>query len=145
MQNTPQSLRLQILLAGRVNAGKSTFLNKLSGQETSLTSPLPGTTTDVVEKPMELRPLGPVLFLDTAGLADDTELGSARMERSIKALDRADILLLLTTAESWGNTEEKLLALAAERKLPVIVIVNKSDLAEPSDGFCAMVKEKCGN
>ena len=145
MQNTPKSLRLQIAIAGRVNSGKSTLLNKLAAQEISITSPLPGTTTDVVEKPMELRPLGPVLFLDTAGLADDTELGSARMERSIKALDRADILLLLTTAGVWGNTEEKLLALAAERKLPVIVVVNKSDLQMPEADFCAIVKEKCGH
>ncbi len=144
MQNTPKSLRLQIAIAGRVNSGKSTLLNKLAAQEISITSPLPGTTTDVVEKSMELRPLGPVLFLDTAGLADDTELGSARMERSLKALDRADILLLLTTAGIWGETEEKLLTLAGERKVPVIPVVNKSDEKQPEENFLAMLEEKCG-
>ena len=144
MQNTPQSLRLQILLAGRVNAGKSTFLNKLSGQETSLTSPLPGTTTDVVTKAMELRPLGPVLFLDTAGFDDATELGSARMERTLKAFDRADVLLLLTTAAQWGDAEEQLLLQAQERKLPVIPILNKCDETEPSKAFCEHIQERCG-
>lgn len=143
MQNTPQSLHLQIAIAGRVNSGKSTFLNRISDQEISITSPTPGTTTDVVKKAMELRPLGPVLFLDTAGLADDTELGSARMERSIKAFDRADIMLLLVTAPEWGESEEKLLALAQERKIPVLVLINKCDEMPPREEFCQMIEEKC--
>ena len=145
MQNTPKSLRLQIAIAGRVNTGKSTLLNALSGQEIAITSPLPGTTTDVVEKAMELRPLGPVLFLDTAGLADSTELGSARVQRSLKAFDRADMLLLLCTAGCWEETEEKLLALAQERKIPVIPIVSKCDEKEPEKEFCQMIQAKCGN
>ena len=145
MQNTPQSMHLQIAIAGKVNSGKSTFLNKLSGQEISITSPLPGTTTDVVKKAMELRPLGPVLFLDTAGLADETALGDARTEKSLKALDRADMLLLVTTAGSWGTCEEKLLALAAERHIPVLTVVNKCDEKSPSAEFCSMVQEKCKN
>ena len=144
MQNTPQSLRLQILLAGRVNAGKSTLLNKLSGQETSLTSPLPGTTTDVVTKAMELRPLGPVLFLDTAGFDDATVLGSARMERTLKAFDRADVLLLLTTADQWGEPEETLLLQARERKIPVIPILNKCDEKQSSKDFCETLQARCG-
>lgn len=144
MQNTPQSLRLQILLAGRVNAGKSTLLNKLSGQETSLTSPLPGTTTDVVTKAMELRPLGPVLFLDTAGFDDATLLGSARMERTLKAFDRADVLLLLTTADQWGEPEETLLLQAQERKIPVIPILNKCDEKQSSKDFCETLQARCG-
>ncbi|MBE6384588.1 MAG: [FeFe] hydrogenase H-cluster maturation GTPase HydF [Lentisphaerae bacterium] len=145
MQNTPQSLHLQIVLAGAVNSGKSTLLNKLSGQDISITSPLPGTTTDVVRKAMELRPLGPVLFLDTAGLDDTTELGTARSGRSIKTLDRADILLLVTVAGKWGKSEEELLALAEERKIPVIPVVNKCDEKIPDADFTALIKEKCGN
>ena len=141
---TPKSMRLHIALAGRVNSGKSTLLNKLAGQDISITSPLPGTTTDVVEKPMELRPLGPVLFLDTAGLADDSELGSARIARSIKALDRADVLLLILSADLWGETEEKLLSLAKERKLPVIPVMNKCDEVPPEEKILAFLKEKCG-
>lgn len=145
MQNTPQSLHLQIALAGAVNSGKSTLLNKLAGQEISITSPLPGTTTDVVKKAMELRPLGPVLFLDTAGFADETALGELRTERSLKALDRADILLLVITAGKWGKSEEELLALARERKVPVIPVVNKCDEKSPDEAFCAAVREKCAN
>ena len=142
--STPKSMRLHIALAGRVNSGKSTLLNKLAGQDISITSPLPGTTTDVVEKPMELRPLGPVLFLDTAGLADDSELGSARIAKSLKALDRADVLLLILSADLWGETEEKLLALARERDLPVIPVMNKCDEVPPEAGHLAFLKERCG-
>ena len=145
MQNTPQSLHLQVVIAGKVNAGKSTLLNKLSGQEISITSPLPGTTTDAVRKAMELRPLGPVLFLDTAGLSDDTELGSARIGKTVKALDRADVLLLLTTAGVWGETEKELLALARERKIPVIPVITKCDTASPSEGFVSLLQSECGN
>ena len=144
MIDTPKSLRLHIALGGRVNSGKSTLLNKLAGQEISITSPLPGTTTDVVEKPMELRPLGPVLFLDTAGLADGSALGEARVARSFKALDRADILLLVVTSGCWGETEEKLLALAKERTLPVIPVMNKCDEVPPEEKSLAFLKEKCG-
>ena len=145
MQTTPKSMRLQIAISGRVNSGKSTLLNKISGQDISITSPIPGTTTDVVEKPMELRPIGPVLFLDTAGLADDTQLGTNRMEKSLKAFDRADIMLLITAPGVWGETEEKLLALASERKIAVIPVINKCDSNVPDTAFTGLLKEKCGN
>ena len=75
METTPRSLRLQIAVAGRTNSGKSSFMNLITGQDVAITSPIPGTTTDVVEKAMELRPIGPVLFLDTAGIDDETRLG----------------------------------------------------------------------
>ena len=145
MQNTPQSLHLQVIIAGKVNAGKSTLLNKISGQEISITSSIPGTTTDVVKKAMELRPLGPVLFLDTAGLSDDTALGSARIERTVKALDRADVMLLLTTTGIWGETEQELLSQARERTIPVIPVITKCDEAAPDSGFAARLKNECGN
>lgn len=96
METAPRSLRLQIVVAGRTNSGKSSFLNLISGQDVAITSPVPGTTTDVVEKAMELRPLGPVLFLDTAGIDDRTVLGDRRVERSGRAFDRADVILLVT-------------------------------------------------
>ena len=79
MESAPRSMRLQIAVAGRTNSGKSSFLNLIAGQDVAITSPVPGTTTDVVEKPMELRPLGPVLFLDTAGVDDETALGGRRV------------------------------------------------------------------
>ena len=101
MNTTPKSLRLQIALFGRTNAGKSTFLNLVTGQDTAITSPVAGTTTDVVEKAMELLPLGPVLFLDTPGFGDTSELGGKRMERAGKVFDRADVAVLLLTADGW--------------------------------------------
>ena len=82
MLKTPKSLRLQIGLFGRMNVGKSTFLNYITNQDVCITSPIPGTTTDVVEKAIELLPIGPVLFLDTAGLDDRSELSGARLKKT---------------------------------------------------------------
>jgi [FeFe] hydrogenase H-cluster maturation GTPase HydF len=93
---------------------------------------VPGTTTDVVTKAMELKPLGPVLFLDTAGLDDVGELGGKRVERSVRAMDRTDIALLLTD-QGIGEFEERLLKELAERKIPRVVVFSKSDLATASD------------
>ena len=95
MQKTPKSLRLHIALFGRTNVGKSSFLNLVAGQDVAIVSEQAGTTTDVVEKPMELLPIGPVVFLDTAGIDDTTALGEKRISRSEKVFDRADVILLL--------------------------------------------------
>ena len=96
MIGTPKSLRLQIALVGRVNSGKSSFLNLVSGQQVAIVSSQRGTTTDVVEKAQELIPLGPVLWLDTAGTDDDSALGEARWRRTLQAVDRADVMLIVT-------------------------------------------------
>lgn len=144
MIGTPKSLRLQIALVGRVNSGKSSFLNLVSGQQVAITSSQRGTTTDVVEKAQELIPLGPVLWLDTAGTDDDSALGKKRGERTLQAVDRADIMLVVTTPNMWGEPEEKLLTLARERKLPVIPVVNQIDTVECEAGFLDRLAEKCG-
>ena len=128
MQTTPKSLRLQIGLVGRTNVGKSSFLNYIAGQDVAVTSPVPGTTTDVVEKAMELLPIGPVTFLDTAGLDDRSELAERRLQKTTAALVRADIVVLLTEPNQWGEFEVRVVAEAALRKQPVIVVVNKTDL-----------------
>ena len=141
MENTPKSLRLQIALFGRANVGKSSFLNLISGQDVAITSPVPGTTTDVVEKTMELLPLGPVVFLDTAGIDDVTELGAERVKRSMRVFNRADIAVVLCEAERWGTPEETILAEAKEHKIPVVAVVNKCDLREPDAAFLARLKE----
>lgn len=94
MINTPKSLRLQIGLFGRTNVGKSSFLNMIANQDVAMTSPVPGTTTDVVEKSMELLPVGYVVFLDTAGMDDISELGSHRVERAKKSSKELILLLL---------------------------------------------------
>ena len=144
MENTPRSMRLQITVAGRTNSGKSSFVNLIAGQDVAITSPIPGTTTDVVEKPMELRPLGPVLFLDTAGIDDQTALGNRRVERSERAFNRADVLLLVTCAKTWGVPEENILAIARDRKVNLIPVINKIDELPPDADFINMLKEKCG-
>ena len=144
MESAPRSMRLQIAVAGRTNSGKSSFLTLIAGQAVAITSPVPGTTTDVVAKPTELRPLGPVLFLDTAGVDDETALGGRRVERSERAFNRADVLLLVTGAGVWGVPEENMLAAARDRKVSLIPVVNKIDEQPPAPEFLAMLKEKCG-
>ena len=132
MQTAPKSMRLQIAIFGRTNVGKSSVLNMLAGQDVAITSPVPGTTTDVVEKSMELLPVGPVVFLDTAGLDDTGELGALRTERARRIFDRADVALLITEPDRWGDCEEDIAAAAKEKNIPLIVLVNKTDIARPS-------------
>ena len=132
IQNTPKGLRLQIGFFGRRNAGKSSLLNALAGQDVVIVSDVPGTTTDPVEKAMELPPLGPVLFIDTAGLDEaPTALGDMRMEKSRRIFDRTDLALLVTDG-GWGDTEEEVLKHFHAHATPLIVVFNKSDLASPA-------------
>jgi [FeFe] hydrogenase H-cluster maturation GTPase HydF len=130
------------VLAGRTNVGKSTFLNWVVGQDVAITSPLPGTTTDVVEKSMELAPIGPVVFLDTGGLDDESALGAARMARTRQALDRADVCLLLTEPGVWTPVEEAVWQDARRRQVPVIVIVNKIDLRPCAETWLTELSQK---
>ncbi|MDR0498819.1 MAG: [FeFe] hydrogenase H-cluster maturation GTPase HydF [Holophagales bacterium] len=132
MQSVPKSLRLQIGLFGRRNVGKSSLLNAIARQQVSIVSEQAGTTTDPIEKPMELLPLGPVLLIDTAGIDDEGTLGSLRKQRSESVLDRADLGVLVTEADSWGLFEDSLLEELKKRKVPVLVVINKSDLQMPS-------------
>ncbi|PIE31307.1 [FeFe] hydrogenase H-cluster maturation GTPase HydF [candidate division KSB3 bacterium] len=135
MTKTPKSLRLQIGLFGRTNVGKSSFLNLVSGQDVALTSEQPGTTTDIVQKAMELLPLGPVTFLDTGGLDDTSVLGELRVQRTQKAFHRADISVLLTEAGIWGPFEEQVAEEARKHKVPLIAVINKIDQLQPQNGF----------
>ncbi|MBQ4328415.1 MAG: [Lentisphaeria bacterium] len=144
MENTPKSLRLQLAICGRVNAGKSTLLNLISGQASAITSPERGTTTDVVEKVMELRPLGPAVLLDTAGVDDDSVLGNLRFQKTAAALDRADAVLLVTTPGVWEDAEETVCSLAKERKIPVLPVVNIFDTPAEKD-FTELLKKNSGN
>ncbi|MCK5534957.1 [FeFe] hydrogenase H-cluster maturation GTPase HydF, partial [bacterium] len=142
MDKTPKSLRLQIGLFGRTNVGKSAFLNMVAGQEVAITSTVPGTTTDVVEKTMELLPLGPVVFLDTAGFNDLSTLAQLRMEKTRKVFNRADVILLVVEPDIWNEYEEDILSQAEKNKIPVIIVVNKIDLKYPDDLFIEKIKEK---
>ena len=137
IQNTPKGLRLQIGFFGRRNAGKSSLLNALAGQEVVIVSDVPGTTTDPVEKPMELPPLGPVLFIDTAGLDEDpTELGGLRAEKSRRMFERTDLALLVSDG-SWTRTEEEVLEFFSGRNIPLVAVFTKSDLAKPDPALVA--------
>ena len=132
MNETPKALRLHIGLFGRTNTGKSSFLNLVTGQGTSIVSPLAGTTTDVVAKSMELLPLGPVTFLDTAGIDDESDIGALRVEKTRKALASSDVAILMLEAGIWTQYEEKIAADCAAQKTPLILVVNKTDERAPT-------------
>lgn len=129
---TPKGLRLQIGIFGRRNVGKSSFLNALTGQSVSIVSETPGTTTDPVEKTMELLPIGPVLFIDTAGIDDLGALGEMRIARSLKTIERTDLAVIITDGGTWNDFEEKLLERFVSEDVPVIVVFNKADLSRPN-------------
>jgi [FeFe] hydrogenase H-cluster maturation GTPase HydF len=138
---TPKGNRLHIGLFGRRNVGKSSLLNSLTRQDAALVSDVAGTTTDPVEKPMELLPLGPVLFIDTAGIDDAGALGVLRVQRTRQVLDRVDVGLLVSIAGEWGEFEEAILAELRGRGIPVIVVFNKSDCRVVDDGRLAGLRE----
>jgi len=144
MRKTPKSLRLQIGLFGRTNVGKSSFLNLIAGQDVAITSPIAGTTTDVVEKTMELLPLGPVVFLDTAGLNDTSVLAELRLKKTVKVFDRSDVIVLLVEPNVWTEYEDRTLEEARKRKIPLIPVVNKVDLENPREEFLEEVRKKTG-
>ncbi|TDO05691.1 [FeFe] hydrogenase H-cluster maturation GTPase HydF [Sunxiuqinia elliptica] len=125
---TPKSFRLHIGLFGRRNVGKSSLLNALTQQEVSIVSEIAGTTTDPVEKPMELLPLGPVLFIDTAGIDDVGALGEKRIKKTVGVFDRTDLGIIVSSSHEWGEFEEQILQQLQEREVPVIIVLNKADL-----------------
>ncbi len=132
MQSTPKGMRIHIAIFGRRNVGKSSILNALTHQNVSIVSNIAGTTTDPVEKAMELLPIGPVLFIDTAGLDDPGKLGKLRRDKTYEVFNRADIILLVTEANVWSDYEERVLKEARKRNTPVLTILNKVDLYKTS-------------
>ncbi|MBI9016169.1 MAG: [FeFe] hydrogenase H-cluster maturation GTPase HydF [Phycisphaerae bacterium] len=139
-QATPKGFRLHIGIFGRRNVGKSSIINAITGQAVSIVSEYAGTTTDPVEKPMELLPLGPVLFIDTAGIDDIGELGQLRIDKTRQAFDRTDLGIIVTTADSWGQYEEYILAEFQKRNTPVIAVLNKSDIVEVDQDILLKLK-----
>ena len=137
VQSAPKGLRLHIGLFGRRNVGKSSLLNAITRQQVSIVSEVAGTTTDPVEKPMELLPLGPVLFIDTAGVDDTGVLGAMRIARTRTIFDRTDLGIVVTAEGEWGSFEAALVQELTSRQIPVIVVMNKSDLGRASDRLMA--------
>ena len=127
MLDAPKGLRLHIGLFGRRNVGKSSLLNALAAQSVSIVSDTPGTTTDPVEKTLEFAPLGPVVFLDTAGLDDEGELGTQRTERTLAVLPRTDMALVVTAENVWGHYEETIVSRLREQAIPFLVVMNKTE------------------
>jgi [FeFe] hydrogenase H-cluster maturation GTPase HydF len=144
MPATPKGLRLHIGLFGRRNVGKSSLLNALTRQQVAIVSPVAGTTTDPVEKPMELLPLGPVLFIDTAGIDDEGALGDLRVRKTRQVLDRTDLGIVVAEAGRWGAFEADLVRELQARKVPTLVAFNKSDIGSPDGPLLkALASQNC--
>lgn len=130
---TTRAQRLHIGLFGRCNAGKSTLCNALSGQHVALVSPLPGTTTDPVEKVMEMAPLGPVVLHDTAGLDDTSSLGRERVQRTLAELKSVDLALLVLEECEFGQAEETAIHTFEAERLPFAIVCSLRHPPLPRD------------
>ena len=129
INETPSGERLHIGIFGRRNAGKSSLINAITGQDLAIVSDVKGTTTDPVKKAMELLPLGPVVLIDTPGLDDEGLLGQKRMEKALQALRQTDIVILTIPADAaLDGLEKTLLQEAKKRGLPFFVVLSKTDL-----------------
>ncbi|MCD7725098.1 MAG: [FeFe] hydrogenase H-cluster maturation GTPase HydF [Clostridiales bacterium] len=134
MNNTPSGERIHIGFFGRRNAGKSSLVNAVTGQELAVVSEQKGTTTDPVWKAMELLPLGPVVIIDTPGFDDEGSLGELRVKKTRQVLNRTDIAVLVVDAvEGAGSCDEELTALFRQKQIPYIVAVNKTDAGAASE------------
>lgn len=130
LNDTPKADRIHIGIFGRRNAGKSSIINAITGQNLAIVSDIKGTTTDPVQKAMELLPLGPVMIIDTPGIDDSGELGEKRIEKSYQVLNKTDIALLVVDGSTGlQNEDNKMIEAFKDKKLPYLVILNKSDVA----------------
>ena len=125
---TLKSDRIHISFFGKTNTGKSSLINKITGQDVSIVSDIAGTTTDVVEKSMELLPVGAVRLLDTAGLDDSTELSASRIEKAIKVINRTDIGVIVCDYNGIDDYEKNIIKQFDELNIPYLIIVNKTDI-----------------
>ena len=131
MNNTPSSERLHIGIFGKRNAGKSSVINALTGQNLAIVSDVKGTTTDPVLKSMELLPLGPVVIIDTPGLDDEGELGELRVKKAYQMLNKTDIaLVVIDVTIGFDIADAQIIEAIEKKKIPYIMIYNKSDLQE---------------
>ena len=140
---TPSSERVHISIFGRCNAGKSTLVNRLTGQDVAIVSPVAGTTTDPVQKAMEINGLGAAIIIDTPGLDDTTTLGAERVARSAKVLDKTDIAIILFTDEE-GDEELRLMEECRVREIPVVVALAHVDRLQNRDAVKAKIESVTG-
>lgn len=137
---TLKSMRLHIGIFGKTNVGKSSLLNRITNQDVSIVSNIAGTTTDVVEKSMELLPIGPVNFLDTAGINDSTALSSERIGKTMKIINRTDVAIVVCDYNGIDNYERNLIEKFNELKIPFMIFINKTDEKYPSDSIIEDLK-----
>lgn len=157
LTDTPNANRLHIALFGRRNSGKSSLINALTGQDTAIVSDTPGTTTDLVSKAMEVHGIGACLFMDTPGFDDEGELGEMRIARTLKAIEKTDIALLLCEDDSFScenkkpeqpesemfeQPEHEMLKQLKEKNIPVILILNKIDIRKNIDALAARIEQQ---
>lgn len=157
LTDTPNANRLHIALFGRRNSGKSSLINALTGQDTAIVSNTPGTTTDLVSKAMEVHGIGACLFMDTPGFDDEGELGEMRIARTLKAIEKTDIALLLCEDNSFScenkkteqletemfeQPEHEMLKQLKEKNIPVILILNKIDIRKNIDTLAARIEQQ---
>ena len=155
LTDTPNANRLHIALFGRRNSGKSSLINALTGQDTAIVSNTPGTTTDLVSKAMEVHGIGACLFMDTPGFDDEGELGEMRIARTLKAIEKTDIALLLCEDDSFScenkkpeqpesemfeQPEHEMLKQLKEKNIPVILILNKIDIRKNIDALAVHIE-----
>ena len=135
MNNTPAGERVHIGFFGRRNAGKSSLLNAVTGQELAVVSEIGGTTTDPVYKAMELLPMGPVMMIDTPGFDDEGTLGEQRIKKTVQVLEKTDAaVLVMDAAEGRNACDDELERLFKEHEIPYIIVYNKSDIADTENG-----------
>lgn len=137
----PKSERVHISLFGRTNAGKSSLLNKLVGQDVAIVSATPGTTTDPVQKSVEINGLGAAVYIDTPGLDDNTVLGGERMARTARSLDSTDIAIVLFT-DVESQSEYKIVEECRVREIPVIAVVSQVDRLDNTDVIAANIERR---
>lgn len=138
-------MRLHIGIFGKTNVGKSSLLNRITNQDVSIVSDIAGTTTDVVEKSMELLPIGPVNFLDTAGINDSTALSAERIEKTMKIINRTDVAVVVCDYNGIDDYEKSLIAKFKELGIPFMILVNKTDEKAPSDSVIEDLKSYTQN
>ena len=140
MTETPRGNRVHIAIFGRTNAGKSSLINCITNQKISLVSDVKGTTTDPVYKAMELLPIGPVVFIDTAGLDDVSLIGTLRIEKTVEVLDKMDIAIFVVSAETiledeTLSYEQKWIEKIKDKKKPFVAVLNKIDIIDDKENF----------
>ena len=136
MNETPSGERVHIGFFGRRNAGKSSVVNAVTGQDLAVVSEVKGTTTDPVKKAMEILPLGPVVIIDTPGFDDEGSLGELRVQRTKKILEQTDIaVLVVDTTEGFRKVDKELTDLFREKGIPFLIALNKSDIPEDSEDY----------